>query len=124
MWVCRLPVHIAPRRMQLFTVILRKFVTSHRADRVVGPYGEISMHSYPVGADDSVRPQNAPVLRKAGAHTYVPACFDVGADAYIGPLGSCKFAADYRKNGAHCAGRCVPASGRPTSVTLLRRERL
>ena len=47
MWVCRLPVHIAPRRMQLFTVILRKFVTSHRADRVVGPYGEASMHSYP-----------------------------------------------------------------------------
>ena len=28
--------------------------------------------------------------------------FSVGADAYIGPPGSCEFAADYRKNGAIC----------------------
>ena len=27
---------------------------------------------------------------------------NVGADAHIGPLGSCEFAADYRKNGAIC----------------------
>ena len=26
----------------------------------------------------------------------------VGADTYIGPPGSCEFAADYRKNGAIC----------------------
>ena len=26
----------------------------------------------------------------------------VGADAHIGPLGSCEFAADFRKNGAFC----------------------
>ena len=26
----------------------------------------------------------------------------VGADAHIGPLGSCEFAADFRKNGAVC----------------------
>ena len=26
----------------------------------------------------------------------------VGADAHIGPLGNCEFAADYRKNGAFC----------------------
>ena len=31
----------------VFTVILGEFVTSHWADRAVGPYGEISMHSYP-----------------------------------------------------------------------------
>ena len=30
----------------------------------------------------------------------------VGADAYIGPLGTDEFAADFRKNGAYCAGRC------------------
>ena len=28
--------------------------------------------------------------------------YSVGADAYIGPPGSCEFAADYRKNGAIC----------------------
>ena len=60
MWVCRLPVHIGPAGCTAFTEILGEFVTSHWADRVVGPYGEISMHSYPVGADDSVRPQDAP----------------------------------------------------------------
>ena len=26
----------------------------------------------------------------------------VGPDAHIGPLGSCKFAEEYRKNGAFC----------------------
>ena len=47
MWVCRLPVHIGPAGCTGFTEILGEFVTSHWADRVVGPYGEISMHSYP-----------------------------------------------------------------------------
>ena len=58
MWVCRLPVHIAPAACTGFTEIFGEFVTSHWADRVVGPYGEASMHTYPVGADDSVRPQD------------------------------------------------------------------
>ena len=35
-----------------------------------------------------------------------------------------EFAADSHITAAPCAGRCVPASGRPTSVTLLRRERM
>ena len=83
MWVCRLPVHIGPAECTVFTGIYGEFVTSQWADRVVGPYNNTALS---VGADDSVRPQNAPVLRKAGAHTYAPACFDVGADANIGPL--------------------------------------
>ena len=62
MWVCRLPVHIDPAGCTAFTEILGEFVTSHWADRVVGPYGEISMRSYPVGADDSVRPRDAPLF--------------------------------------------------------------
>ena len=85
MWVCRLPVHIAPRRMQLFTVILRKFVTSHRADRVVGPYGEASMHTYPVGADDSVRPQTAPVLTGIYGESVAAQRADVGIGPYRTP---------------------------------------
>ena len=47
MWVCRLPVHIDPAECTGFTEIFGEFVTSHWADRVVGPYGEASMHSYP-----------------------------------------------------------------------------
>ena len=49
MWVCRLPVHIGPAGCTGFTEIFGEFVTSHWADRVVGPYGEASMHTYPVG---------------------------------------------------------------------------
>ena len=76
MWVCRLPVHISPAGCTGFTEILGEFVTSHWADRVVGPYGEASMHTYPVGADDSVRPQDISVLRKSSAKPYFPAGFE------------------------------------------------
>ena len=38
MWVCRLPVHIDPAGCTGFTEIFGEFVTSHWADRVVGPY--------------------------------------------------------------------------------------
>jgi hypothetical protein len=33
----------------------------------------------------------------------------VGADAHIGLLGSCKFAEEYRKNGAFCRADATPA---------------
>ena len=72
MWVCRLPVHIDPAECTGFTEIFGEFVTSHWADRVVGPYGEASMHTYPVGADDSVRPQDISVLRHFSANSQLP----------------------------------------------------
>ena len=50
-WITQNPVgvdaHIDPAGCTGFTEIFGEFVTSHWADRVVGPYGEISMHSYP-----------------------------------------------------------------------------
>ena len=54
------------------------------------------------------------------------ACYDsaqhvVGADAHIGPLGTDEFAADFRKNGAHCAGRC---GHRPLQPAVQNRNRL
>ena len=55
--------YIGPAECAVFMEIFSEFVTSQRADRVVGLYGETSMHIYPVGADDSVRPQNIPILR-------------------------------------------------------------
>ena len=76
MWVCRLPVHIGPAGCTGFTEIFGETEPSHWADRAVGPYGEISMHSYPVGADDSVRPQDISVLRKSSANPYFPASFE------------------------------------------------
>ena len=46
MWVCRLPVHIGPAGCTGFTEILGEFVTSHWADRVVGPYGGAFISRY------------------------------------------------------------------------------
>ena len=82
MRVCRLPVHVGPAGCTGFTEIFGEFVTSHWADRVVGPYGEASMHTYPVGADDSVRPQTAPVLTGIYGESVAAQRADVG----IGPL--------------------------------------
>ena len=42
------------------------------------------------------------VLQEALANADAVPCLSVGADAYIGPLENCEFAADYRKNGAFC----------------------
>ena len=118
-----------------------------------------------VGAGLCSARQKAAVLRNSLANSIAPAHLVVGADAHIGPVGSCEFAEDSRKTGISCGrtescapyrksnavvgaddsvgpleshefaeefrkkrrvlhGQCVPASGRPTSVTLLRRERL
>ena len=89
MWVCRLPVHIGPAGCTGFTEILGKFVTSHWADRVVGPYSEASMHTYPVGADDSVRPQTAPVLTGIYGESVAAQRADVGIGPYMTPANSC-----------------------------------
>ena len=85
MWVCRLPVHISPAGCTGFTEILGEFVTSHWADRVVGPYGEASMHTYPVGADDSVRPQTAPVFTGIYGESVAAQRADVGIGPYRTP---------------------------------------
>ena len=89
MWVCRLPVHIDPAGCTAFTEILGEFVTSHWADRVVGPYGEASMHTYPVGADDSVRPQTAPVFTGIYGESVAAQRADVGIGPYMTPANSC-----------------------------------
>ena len=85
MWVCRLPIHIGLAGCTGFTEILGEFVTSHWADRVVGPYGEASMHTYPVGADDSVRPQTAPVLTGIYGESVAAQRADVGIGPYRTP---------------------------------------
>ena len=85
MWVCRLPVHIGPAVCTVFTKISGEFAAAQGADRVVGPYGEISMHSYPVGADDSVRPQTAPVFTGIYGESVAAQRADVGIGPYRTP---------------------------------------
>ena len=38
MWVCRLPVHIAPAGWTVFSEIFVKFAAAQRADVGIGPY--------------------------------------------------------------------------------------
>ena len=61
-----------PGSLHRFTKISGEFAAAQGADRVVGPYGEISMHSYPVGSDDYVRPQDISVLRISSANSQLP----------------------------------------------------
>ena len=72
MWVCRLPVHIDPAGCTVYTEIVGGFAAAQWADRVVGPYGEASMHTYPVGADDSVRPRDAPLFTEICGESVLP----------------------------------------------------
>mgnify|MGYP004565738169 CR=1 FL=1 len=41
-------------------------------------------------------------MKSLSVNPYALPNFIVGADAHIGPLGSCEFAVDFRKNGAFC----------------------
>ena len=45
MWVCRLPVHIAPAGWTVFSEIFGKFAAAQRADVGIGPYS-VSANSY------------------------------------------------------------------------------
>ena len=47
------------------------------------------MHSYPVGADDSVRPQNAPVFTGIYGESVAAQRADVGIGPYMTPANSC-----------------------------------
>ena len=63
-----------------FTKLFGKFATAQWADRVVGPYNNTALS---VGADDSVRPQDAPVFTETFGEFTTAQRADVG----IGPYG-------------------------------------
>ena len=79
MWVCRLPVHIAPADCTVFTEICGEFTISRWAGRVVGPYNNTALS---VGADDSVRPQDAPVFTETFGEFTTAQRADVGIGPY------------------------------------------
>ena len=66
----------------LFTEVCGEFVTSSRADRVVGPYKKFSPSPHSVGADDSVRPQTAPFFTEICSKFGVSQRADVGIGPY------------------------------------------
>ena len=94
MWVCRLPVHIDPAGCTVFTGICGEFVTAQWADVGRRPLQQVS--ALPVGADDSVRPQNAVVFSEIYGEFATSSRADVG----IGP-----YRARRRFAAAHRAGQ-------------------
>ena len=51
----------------------------------MSPRGAFPAPEVRVGADDSVRPQDAPILQKPSANPYAPSHLSVGVDAHIDP---------------------------------------
>ena len=59
----------------------------------------------PVGADDSVRPQNVPVLRKSAANSQLPSGPMWASAPTVKKASACGFALNFRKISACCSGR-------------------
>ena len=77
-----------PGRTHHFYWNLRRIRHIYWADRVVGPYNTPPL---PVGADDSVRPQNAPAFTEIYCEFAASQRADVGIGPYRKP---CKFTLD------------------------------
>ena len=73
----------------------------------LSPRGAFPAPEVRVGTDDSVRPQDAPILQKPSANPYAPSHLSVGVDAHIDP--------------AECAGFTVIAG---EFVTAQRADRV
>ena len=96
MWVCRLPVHIDPAECTVLYGNLRRIRNCPMGRQSRRPLQQVS--ALPVGADDSVRPQNAVVFSEIYGEFATSSRADVG----IGPLGSNEFAEDFRKIDIFC----------------------
>ena len=70
------------RQNAVFYGNLQRIRNIFRADRVVGPYSEFFNPPCFVGADDSVRPQNAPVFTGIYGESVTSQRADVGIGPY------------------------------------------
>ena len=82
MWVCRLPVHIDPAERAVLYGNLRRIRNCPMGRQSRRPLQQVS--ALPVGADDSVRPQNAVVFSEIYGEFVTSQRADVG----IGPYNS------------------------------------
>ena len=82
MWVCRLPVHIDPAGRTRFYGTLRRIRICQMGRQSRRPLRKgFNRFTFPVGADDSVRPQNAVVFSEIYGEFATSSRADVG----IGP---------------------------------------
>ena len=72
-----------------------------------------------VGADDSVRPRDAPILRESSANSQLPNGAMCASPPTSKEVTACGFAANSRRNSLHSAGRSR-APPLPTAVVFQR----
>ena len=80
MWVCRLPVHIDPAERAVLYGNLRRIRNCPMGRQSRRPLQQVSV--LPVGADDSVRPQNAVVFSEIYGEFVTSQRADVGIGPY------------------------------------------
>ena len=80
MWVCRLPVHIDPAECTVFYGTLRRIRDFPMGRQSRRPLQQVS--ALPVGADDSVRPQNVPLFSEIFGEFAASQRADVGIGPY------------------------------------------
>ena len=90
MWVCRLPVHIDPAECTVFYGNLRRIRDFPMGRQSRRPLQQVS--ALPVGADDSVRPQNVPLFSEIFGEFAASQRADVGIGPYRTPANSYCFA--------------------------------
>ena len=80
MWVCRLPVHIDPAECTVFYGNLRRIRDFPMGRQSRRPLQQVS--ALPVGADDSVRPQDVPLFSEIFGEFVASQRADVGIGPY------------------------------------------
>ena len=107
MWVCRLPVHIGPAGRTVFYEKLRQI-----RDFPMGRQSRRPLQrrfTFLVGADDSVRPQNIPVLWESTANSLLPSGPMWASAPTTSRVSAYEFAEDFRCFRASCRAERSPA---------------
>ena len=97
MWVCRLPVHIDPAGCTGFYGNLRRIRNFPSGRQSRRPLRRDCTSAYLVGADDSVRPRDVPILRESSANSQLPHGPKMGIGPYRTPANPYCFANFERK---------------------------
>ena len=107
MWVCRLPVHIDHAERAVFYETLRRIRDFPMGRQSRRPLQRPSLS--PVGAHDSVRPQDIPVLRESSANSQLPTGPMWASAPTTKCAGAIEFAKEFRKTAAFCRAEQSPA---------------
>ena len=106
-----------PGRMHRFYGNLRRICNFSMGRQSRRPLQRLLLS--PVGADDSVRPRDVPILRESSANSQLPNGAMCASPPTSKEVTACGFAANSRRNSLHSAGRSR-APPLPTAVAFQR----